>query len=42
MINFYKDVVKKGSDFDLDFWEATKREGTETKIDVLFKKNDTR
>jgi hypothetical protein len=34
-IKFLKDVVKKGSDFAHDFWEATKREGTETKIAVL-------
>jgi hypothetical protein len=34
-IKFLKDVVKKGSDFAHDFWKATKREGTETKIAVL-------
>ena len=42
-IKFLKDAIKKGSDFAHDFWEATKREGTETKIAILIlrKASDT-
>ena len=30
-----KEIVKKGADFTVKFWIATKREGEETKIAIL-------
>jgi LETM1-like protein len=34
-MKFIKDTLKKGTDFAQDVWDATKREGVETKLAIL-------